>query len=321
QTIACLKAGIHVYCEKEMSNDLAQAKQMVLTARQAGKQLQIGHQRRSNPRYWHSKRLIEKDKMLGRITQCYGQWNRSKDQSQDLGWPKKYEMDKALLNKYGYESMEQFRNWRWFRKFSGGAIADLGSHQIDIFNWFLGVSPKSVIASGGLDYYQNREWYDTVMAIYEYATPAGTVRGFYQVLNTTSFGGFYETFMGDEGSLTLSEDVTIGYLVREVEARKREWEDDAEKVSKMGKAAIQLKIGETRKKTGQADPKALKMAEDVQKPVHQPHLENFFEAIRTGAPLTCPGEVAYETAVTVLRVNEAVAAGRKIEFKPEEFKV
>ncbi|MBM4082548.1 MAG: hypothetical protein FJ278_22780 [Planctomycetes bacterium] len=63
------------------------------------------------------------------------------------------------------------------------------------------------------------------------------------------------------------------------------------------------------------------MAEDVQKPVHQPHLENFFEAIRTGAPLTCPGEVAYETAVTVLRVNEAVAAGRKIEFKPEEFKV
>ncbi|MBM4047077.1 MAG: twin-arginine translocation signal domain-containing protein, partial [Planctomycetes bacterium] len=51
QTIACLKAGIHVYCEKEMSNDLAQAKQMVLTARQAGKQLQIGHQRRSNPRY------------------------------------------------------------------------------------------------------------------------------------------------------------------------------------------------------------------------------------------------------------------------------
>jgi len=321
QTIACLKAGIHVYCEKEMSNDLAQAKQMVLTARQAGKQLQIGHQRRSNPRYWHSKRLIEKDKMLGRITQCYGQWNRSKDQSQDLGWPKKYEMDKALLNKYGYESMEQFRNWRWFRKFSGGAIADLGSHQIDIFNWFLGVSPKSVIASGGLDYYQNREWYDTVMAIYEYATPAGTVRGFYQVLNTTSFGGFYETFMGDEGSLTLSEDVTIGYLVREVEARKREWEDDAEKVSKMGKAAIQLKIGETRKKTGQADPKALKMAEDVQKPVHQPHLENFFEAIRTGAPLTCPGEVAYETAVTVLRVNEAVAAGKKIEFKPEEFKV
>jgi hypothetical protein len=63
------------------------------------------------------------------------------------------------------------------------------------------------------------------------------------------------------------------------------------------------------------------MMEDVQKPIHQPHLENFFDAIRNGTPLTCPPEVAYETAVTVLRVNEAVAEGKTLEFKPEEFKV
>jgi len=31
--------------------------------------------------------------------------------------------------------------------------------------------------------------------------------------------------------------------------------------------------------------------------------------------------VGYETAVTVLKVNEAVEAGCKIEFKPEEFKI
>ena len=28
-TIACLKAGLHVYCEKEMSNDLEKAKQIL----------------------------------------------------------------------------------------------------------------------------------------------------------------------------------------------------------------------------------------------------------------------------------------------------
>ena len=28
-TIACMEAGLHVYCEKEMSNDLAKARQMV----------------------------------------------------------------------------------------------------------------------------------------------------------------------------------------------------------------------------------------------------------------------------------------------------
>ena len=65
-TNACLEAGKHVYCEKEMSNTLAGAASMVRTARETGKLLQIGHQRRSNPRYWHALRLIEKDKVLGR---------------------------------------------------------------------------------------------------------------------------------------------------------------------------------------------------------------------------------------------------------------
>jgi hypothetical protein len=54
---------------------------------------------------------------------------------------------------------------------------------------------------------------------------------------------------------------------------------------------------------------------------HQPHLENFFDAIRGKAKLTCPAEVGYETAVTVLKVNEAAEAGRRLEFKPEEFVV
>ena len=321
QTIACLKAGKHVYCEKEMSNTLEGAKSMVLAARETGKLLQIGHQRRSNPRYWHAKRLIEKDKVLGRVTHVYGQWNRSVDQSQDLGWPPKYEMDKATLAKYGYESMAQFRNWRWFKKYSAGAIADLGSHQIDIFNWFLGVPPQNVVASGGLDYYKDREWYDNVMAIYQYGPQAGTVRGFYEVVNSTSFGGYYEAFMGDEGTLAISEDTNVGYMMREVRAKKREWEDDAAKVSKMGKDAIELKIGETRRAGGKKDAQSLKMAADLQKPIHQPHLENFFDAIRNGTPLNCQAEVAYETAVTVLRVNQAVADGKRLEFKPEDFKV
>jgi len=53
---------------------------------------------------------------------------------------------------------------------------------------------------------------------------------------------------------------------------------------------------------------------------HLPHLENFFDAIRKGVPLTCPAEVGYETAVSVLRVNEAVEAQKRLEFRPEEFK-
>ncbi|UCG46116.1 MAG: hypothetical protein JSU94_11500, partial [Phycisphaerales bacterium] len=57
------------------------------------------------------------------------------------------------------------------------------------------------------------------------------------------------------------------------------------------------------------------------KPYHQPHLENFFDAVRGKCELNCPAEAGYETAVTVLKVNEAVAAGKRLEYKAEDFEV
>ncbi len=315
--MACLKAGKHVYSEKEMAPCVDQAKQMVAAARASDKLVQIGHQRRSNPRYWHAMRMIYKDKILGRITQCYGQWNRAVEPV--LRPPRKYVMSPEYLHKYGYRNMTEFMNWRWFKKYSGGPICDLGSHQIDVFNWFLKCPPVAVMASGGRDYYKDREWYDTVMTIYEYHTAQGTVRAFYEVLNTTSFGGYYEAFIGDEGTLVISEDRSKGYVIREVRAKRRQWEDEADTVEKMGRKAIELKIGASRKgKKG----KMSKLEADAKKPPHQLHLENFFDAIRAGdkSKLTCPPEVAYESTVTVLKVNDAIAAQKRLTFEPEEFK-
>src|SRR4051812_23405461 len=78
-SIAAMKAGLNVYCEKEMSNNLADARRMVQTSRETGKLLQIGHQRRSNPRYrFCYQKLINETKMLGRVTVANGQWNRAR---------------------------------------------------------------------------------------------------------------------------------------------------------------------------------------------------------------------------------------------------
>ena len=68
-TNACLKAGLHVYCEKMMSNTIEGARSMVQTMRETGKLLQIGHQRRSNPRYIFAlNRLVHDAKICGRLT-------------------------------------------------------------------------------------------------------------------------------------------------------------------------------------------------------------------------------------------------------------
>ncbi len=54
-------------------------------------------------------------------------------------------------------------------------------------------------------------------------------------------------------------------------------------------------------------------------PYHKPHLENFFNTIRGKDTLNCPVEVGYETAVAVLKVNEAIKAKREVKFSPNEF--
>jgi len=320
---ACMNAGLHVYCEKEMSNSIEKAKSMVLTSRATGKLLQIGHQRRSNPRYLHAiDKLIKGEKLLGRVTHAYAQWNRSKKASQDIPVSEKVYMDRVTLEKYGYASMDELKDWRWYRKFGGGPIVDLGSHQIDLFSWVWGVNPRSVMASGGCDFFKGMEWYDNVMTIYEYDTPQGMARAFYQVLTTTSRGGFYETFMGENGTVVISEIVARGNIV-EREMQAPEWNglaarrclDHIGSMFNLSTRNTILDIGATMEGGKWMLPLELAKKE------HQPHLENFFEAIRNGVPLNCPGELAYETAVAVLAANESVASGRKVEFKPEDFRV
>ena len=198
-TVACLKAGLNVYCEKMMSNTLDGARSIVRAAEESGKLCQIGHQRRSNPRYRFTlDHLINNNKVCGTIVNINGQWNRALKSSQDISYNKRLTIDQDRLTKYGFKDMHQFMNWRFYRDLSGGPISDLGAHQIDVFGWFLNCQPKSVYASGGNDYFKTREHFDNVMAIFEYDAPQGPVRAFYQVLTTTSAGGgFLREFHGN----------------------------------------------------------------------------------------------------------------------------
>jgi len=323
-TVDCLKAGKHVYCEKEMSNTLDGARSMVLAARETGKLLQIGHQRRSHPRYRHChEKLLGEAKLLGRIVTVNGQWNRAV--APDLGWPERYAIPPDRLKQYGFKSMDQFRNWRWYKGLGGGPIVDLGSHQIDIYNWFLGTNPSYVLASGGLDYHdpKTHEWYDTVMAVYEYETEAGTVRAYYQTQTTNGSQGYFENFMGDQGTLVVSESELNypGLLYRDPNAPP--WD---EWVRKGYVAAPKVQERKPEEEVAVLDvresvsPDEHRVPVVLRDPYHQPHLQNFFDAVRGKAKLNCPAEVGYETAVMVLKVNEAVEAAKRLEFKPEEFK-
>jgi len=319
-SIAAMKAGKDVYCEKMMSNTIEGAKSMVRSMNETGRLLQIGHQRRSNPRYLVAKnRLLGEANLLGKITTANGQWNRAV--SEDLGWPNKAAIPKATLAKYGYDDMHQFRNWRWFKKFGGGPLSDLGAHQIDIFNWFFGGPPISVTADGGNDYYSKHEWFDNAMVVYKYNTPQGVARAFYQVQTTTSAGGYFEQFMGVEGTLKMSENPKYTAVYREAYAR--DWEPWIRRNFLKAQAAPVYEassdaVVDARETAALA---AFDIPVILNKPAHQPHLENFFNSIRGKAKLNCPADEAFNSEIAIFKACEAVMTGKKIEITAEDLKI
>lgn len=322
QAVACLKAGLHVYCESPISNTLDGARQMVKAARENGKVLQIGHQRRSNPRYQHcGNALLGEVKLLGRINAAQAQWNR--EVQPDRGFPRRAVIDDATLKKYGYTSMEQFRNWRWYRAMGGGPLASLGTHQIDVFNWFLGAWPTAVIASAGTDYYdkETHQWPDTVLAALEYETPKGMVRAAYQNINTNSNLGSFEKFLGDQGAMLLSEAVGMANVYPEATARDWDRWVNLEYLSRPP--------GKEKKEEG---PGVISVTESVgpehytipvkfDDPNHKPHVQNFFAAVRGEEAPNCPGDQALAATLAITKIIESAETGKRIEINPEEYGV
>ncbi len=337
-------SGRHVYCEKMMSNTIEAAKSMVEAQKRTGKLYQIGHQRRSSPRYIDMKKnVVFGDKLLGQVTHAYAQWNRAV--TSPIAVNKSAAISQDLLAKFGYDSMEHFLNWRWYKKYGGGPISDLGAHQIDMFNWLFNGPPVSVTACGGRDYYDgskgrgNFEHNDNNLLIYEYNVEGSIVRLAYTVLTTTSSQGIFEKVMGDQGSVVIGENGNNNQVYRENTAT---WDADAmvaKGVLAPFAGAVHHKFWEKPRPWYQAEKwldkgivdareskpaGAFELPTMLNKPPHTPHLENFFETVRKNGKqddLNCPVLDAYRSCVTVLRAADAINEGKKIIFNPAEFTV
>lgn len=347
----CLEKGKSVYCEKMMSNTIEGARDMVKAGRENNGIFQIGHQRHSNPRYIHLRdKIIKEADLLGRVTHCYGQWNRGVSASQPLGIPKNQTIPTEMLAKYGFDNMEQFRNWRWFAKYGGGPISDLGAHQIDMFNWMYGTTPVSLFATGGVDYYDGVdgkakfELPDNVMCLYEYKLPTGTMRAYYQVLTTTGSQGYYEKHMGVNGSAIISESPTSNQVYAEPGQDWSKWTTGENPILVKAPDAIKNKFWEHTRSWAKPAPKSYavsgvaKAVADAREskaldpweiPVtldvypHTPHVANFIEAVQLKKPehLTCNVMDAFKSCVTVLKAYECLKTGQKYTFTPEDFTV
>ena len=148
-----LAAGKHVFLEKTMTYNIPEASKLVQLAKQHPAQVvQVGHQYRYVPLYFRVKEMIEKG-YLGKVTHIDCRWDRNWNWRRNV--PQGY-TDKQV-------------NWRMYKAYSGGLVAELLSHQIDFINWAFDTHPDEVLGTGGIDFYKDgRETFDNVQVILRY---------------------------------------------------------------------------------------------------------------------------------------------------------
>ncbi|MET2984757.1 Gfo/Idh/MocA family protein [Aureibaculum conchae] len=182
--IDAIDAGKHVYCEKTLAKGFDSINDLVQKVKNSKNIFQTGHQYHSSKLYTHVVDLI-KNGQVGKIATVECKWNRNGNWRRPVPSP---ELEKAV-------------NWRMYREFSGGLVAELCSHQIDFVNWILDATPNKVMGVGGIDYWKDgRETYDNVHLIYTY--PKG-VKASFTSLTSNAKDGYQIKVMGDKGTIIL----------------------------------------------------------------------------------------------------------------------
>ncbi len=315
-TLDALDAGKHVFCEKALAHTLEQCQAVCRKAKATGRWVQVGHQRRYSPLYRHAMKLMQKDKALGELTTIRAQWHRNGS------WRRAVPTDAPAFDvgKWGYDSLEHLINWRLYPKYSGGLMAELGGHQIDVVNWVLGMVPCRVTGIGGLDWWEDgREIFDNVQCIFDY--PNG-IKFVYSSICTNAHDGYGEEFMGRLGTMIV-EASRSGFLFQEKNAADLEWMKKADRTKVGKKKAITLDTGATAQ-TGmaakQTEGKAVAAKKRHPFDDYRDELAHFFDCIRTGKRPFCTEIEGMESAVTVIMANKAMRENASIELKPEIYK-
>jgi predicted dehydrogenase len=345
-TIAALKAGKHVFCEKLMAHNITDAKAMVRAADNAGKLLGIGHQRHYSTLYANAVKNISQG-VVGEVKHIRAFWHRNNAQVnaatgefRDAWKPTVPPDDEAIRNRvqeWGYDSLEQLVRWRLFDKTGGGLMAELGSHQLDACSIFLGhARPVAVSGMGGLHFYKDdREAFDHVYCAFEFAEGQVVT---YSTINTNQMDGYGEVVMGTRGTMMVLNERDVS-IYNEIDPKKREREtaraaqtaskSSSEPSAASGAVKESVKMPKPGEATmysaasvGASAAAAAKSSEVVSRG-YKEELEHFAYCIRhpdAGQKLRCDGRVGLADAVMALAANVAIKQSQRLVFQDDWYK-
>lgn len=289
--IAALESGRHVYGEKSLALTVAECYRIVDAVKRTGKHFQVGLQYHYAPWYRETRRRIRAGK-IGRVTQIYAYWNRNNS------W-------RRPVPDRNDNKLERLINWRLYKEYSGGLVAELGSHHISFANEVFGSGPESVVGSGGIDFWKDgRETHDNVQVTYRY--PAGQTL-FFTAITTNRLDGDQVRVYGTDGSAVLTEaDATFYY-----EPKRPQSAVTQETILEHGivtgatyRAEMPYRgVGE-----------AVSVPKDQQGNPDYVACNSFIESIRRNQHPEADEQVAWASGVAVALGNLAIDQGKRVIF-------
>jgi predicted dehydrogenase len=301
---ACLNAGKHVLCEKMMAKTREGYQAMMDAARKNGRVLEIGYQRNYNPVYQSAYNGVMKSGALGEIYHVRLSWARNGNWRRNQPIPSK-DYD---ASKWGYPTWEHLMNWRLYWRYSEGLFAELGSHQVNAANWFLGAKPERVQAMGGVYRFKDgREVPDHVFATFQYP---GGITGTFSSVESNAFDERYEAFFGTRGTLIIRNENDAMLFDEGTPAAAAARPTGVEVAPKGAGAALETSETKPQQAGGSATQRTAAAAGPQTISPSTYEMNAFASAIRCDTPLNCGPEKASHSASWTIAANDAIRTGQ-----------
>jgi len=325
-SIDAMNAGKDVYCEKPMTQRLEDGLTMVDAQHKTGRILQVGSQRVSSILYQKARDLYHSG-AIGELNLVEAWWDRN---SAIGAWQYSLPPDATEANidwdrflgrapKRPFEPRRLFR-WRNYRDYGTGVAGDLFVHLLSGMHFVTGVTgPTRVYATGGLRFWKDgRDVPDVMLAFYDYP-------GFNLALRVNFVNGGKENeafrFIGTEGTLTISNGVTVSKVPRETEPGYT--------IDTFAQATqdefFKRYLEEYPKQPPNADSIRPQDDQHFSAPAgysdHRDHHHNFLNAVRSRKPVTEDAAFGFRASGPALLANLSYFERRICEWDPEAMKL
>ena len=309
--VGCMEAGMHVLSEKMMAWDVASCERIQAAAQKLRRVYEVGHQRFYNGVYQAAYEGVVKAGLLGELYHARLVWHRNGN------WRRKIDLPSPDYDasRWGYPDYDHLINWRLYKKYSRGHMAELASHQVAIADWFFDANASAAIGSGGVHRFKDgREVPDHTYVTLEY--PGGRTVVFTSI-ESNAFDNYYEAYYGTKGTLIMSGEIDAFLFEEKGAGSTAPATPKATGVEVTAKAGPVGAASESRAKdaAGSAVGAGALAGRGDRNLAYKNEVSGFCAAVRTGSPLKCGAERALGSARACITGFEAIDTQKRIEIK------